>query len=171
VGIGTNLPQIPKPCWSNGILIRILLAVVSLGLVACGDEATDTGADECQLVDLPVSGGANGPLVTDVAIELQEGDGVVVLATATDPQGSRDLRDVPQIIRVFQDARCERSPIVMQDDLAGSGQEESFGSAAPWGSELYNTIAPTEGWPVEVDFRDTDGNETVGRVLARVIHP
>ena len=152
-------------------MTRILLAVLSLSLVACGDEATDTGTDECQLVDLPVSGGADGPLVTDVAIELQEGAGVVVLATATDPQGSRDLRDVPQIIRVFQDARCEQSPIVMQDDLPGSGQEESFGSAAPWGSELYNTIAPTEGWPVEVDFRDTDGNETVGRVLARVIHP
>jgi hypothetical protein len=165
-------PQIPKPCWSTAPLIRILFVGLSLSLMACGDEASDVGADECQLVDLPLSGDANGPLVTDVAIELQENDdGVVVLATATDPQGSRDLRDVPQIIRVFQDARCEQSPIVMQDDLAGSGQEESFGSAAPWGSELYAAIAASEGWPVEVDFRDTDGNATSGRVLARVIHP
>ena len=152
-------------------MIRILLAALSLSLVACGDNASDVGADECQLVDLPLSGDANGPLVTDVAIELQEDDGVVVLATATDPQGSRDLRDVPQIIRLFQDAGCERSPIVMQDELAGSGQEESFGSAAPWGSELYGAIAATVGWPVELDFRDTDGNATSGRVLARVIHP
>jgi hypothetical protein len=152
-------------------LIRFFLAALSLSLVACGDEATDAGVDECQLLELPISGDADGPLVTDVAIELQEGDGVIVLATATDPQGSRDLRDVPQIIRVFQDPGCEQSPIVMQDDLAGSGQEESFGSAAPWGSELYNAIAATEGWPVEVDFRDTEGNATSGRVLARVIHP
>jgi hypothetical protein len=153
-------------------LIRILLAALSLGLAACGDDSSGLDADECRVVDLPLSGDADGPLVTDVAIELQEeGDGVVVLATATDPQGSRDLRDVPQIIRVFQDPRCERSPIVMQDDLAGSGMEESFGSAAPWGSELYNAIAAMESWPVEVDFRDNDGNATQGRVLARVIHP
>jgi hypothetical protein len=152
-------------------LIRILIAALSVSLVACGDEATSPAADECQVVALPLSGDANGPLVTDVAIELQEGDGVIVLATATDPQGTPDLRDVPQIIRVFQDASCDRSPIVMQDDLAGSGQEESFGSAAPWGSELYDAIAATESWPVEVDFRDADGNATSGRVLARVIHP
>jgi hypothetical protein len=143
-----------------------------LSLAACSDNAGTTGGDECQVVELPLSGDSNGPLITDVAIELQEGaGGVVVLATATDPQGTANLRDVPQIIRVFQDTRCERSPIVMQDDLAGSGQEESFGTAAPRESELYNAIAATDSWPVEVDFRDTDGNATQGRVLARVIHP
>ena len=142
-----------------------------LSLAACGDDSTGTGSDECQVSELPLSGDSNGPLVTDVAIELQEGDGVTVLATATDPQGTANLRDVPQIIRVFQDPRCDRSPIVMQDDLAGSGVEESFGSAAPSSSELYGAIAATNGWPVEVDFRDADGNATSGRVLARVIHP
>jgi hypothetical protein len=145
--------------------------VLVLSLAACGDDSTGSGSDECQIDELPLSGDSNGPLVTDVAIELQEGDGVTVLATATDPQGTANLRDVPQIIRVFQDPRCERSPIVMQDDLAGSGVEESFGSAAPRSSELYGAIAATDGWPVEVDFRDADGNATSGRVLARVIHP
>jgi hypothetical protein len=123
------------------------------------------------VVELPLSGDSNAPLVIDVALELQQGDGVIVLATATDPQGTSNLRDVPQIVRVFQDALCERSPIVLQDDLAGSGQEESFGSAAPAVSQLYNAIAATESWPVEVDFRDADGNATSGRVRARVIHP
>jgi hypothetical protein len=152
-------------------LIRSIPCVLVLSLVACSDDATDPAVDECQLAELPLSGDSNGPLVTDVAIDLQEGDGVTVLATATDPQGTANLRDVPQIIRVFQDPRCERSPIVMQDDLAGSGVEESFGSAAPPSSELYGAIAATNGWPVEVDFRDADGNATSGRVLARVIHP
>jgi hypothetical protein len=151
---------------------RSLPLLVCLAVAAaCGDNGPSTGADECEIVDLPLSGNSDGPLVTDVAIELQEGDGVVVLATATDPQGTSDLRDVIQIIRVFQDSRCDRSPIVLQDDLAGSGQEESFGSAAPRESQLYDAIAATESWPVELDFRDVDDNMTQGRVLARVIHP
>ena len=152
--------------------MRSIPCVLILSLAACSDDGTDPAADECQLDELPLSGDSNGPLVTDVAIELQEGPGgVVVLATATDPQGTANLRDVPQIIRLFQDARCERSPIVMQDDLAGSGVEESFGTAAPRSSELYAAISATDSWPVEVDFRDADGNATEGRVLARVIHP
>jgi hypothetical protein len=148
------------------IPVNRTLFALCLTLVACSDDGTDPAADE-----LPLAGDSNGPLVTDVAIELQEGDGVTVLATATDPQGTPNLRDVPQIIRVFQDPRCERSPIVMQDDLVGSGVEESFGQAAPRSSELYEAIAATNGWPVEVDFRDADGNATSGRVLARIIHP
>ena len=153
-------------------MTRILVAAVSLSLMACGgDDAANAGADECQLVELPLSGETNGPLVTDVARELQPGDGVIVLATATDPQGTSNLRDVPQIIKVFQDALCERSPVVLQDDLSRSGQEESFGAAAPRASQLYDAIAAANSWPVEVDFRDIDGNATSGRVRARVIHP
>jgi hypothetical protein len=109
--------------------------------------------------------------VTDVSIELQRSDGVIVLATVTDPQGSDNLEDVPQIIKVFQDAGCQESPIVLQDDIAGSGMEESFGMAAPRSSPLYANISGAESWPVELDFRDLDGNTTSGRVLARVVGP
>ncbi|HEU4681471.1 MAG TPA: hypothetical protein VFS51_06990 [Gemmatimonadales bacterium] len=118
-----------------------------------------------------MTGNSDAPVVTDVALEAQAGEGIVVLATATDPQGSNDLRDVLQTVRVFQDARCELSPIVLQDDLAGSGLEESFGIAVPASNQsLFATIAEAESWPVAVEFRDIDDNSTSGRVLARVLH-
>jgi hypothetical protein len=33
---------------------------------------------------------------------------------------------------------------------------------------LYGEIAAAESWPVSVLFRDQDGNETSGRVMAEV---
>ncbi len=150
---------------------RILpLSSVIAATMSCGDSGAPAGEDGCQVVELPVSGEPNGPVITDVAIELQPGDGIVVLATATDPQGTVDLRNIPQTIRLFQDLRCERSPIVLQDDLAGSGVEESFGIAAPRSDPLFNLIAAEVLWPVEVEFRDADDNQTSARVMARVIN-
>ena len=152
-------------------MIRILCGILSLLIVSCSDDAGTNGADSCQVVDLPLTGNPDAPVVTDVALEAQAGDGIVVLATATDPQGSDDLRDVLQTVRVFQDVRCELSPIVLQDDLAGSGVEESFGIAVPATNQsLFATIAEAESWPVAVEFRDIDDNSTSGRVLARVLH-
>ena len=151
-------------------MIRRLSSVFFLSVVSCSDNATTDGSDSCQIVDLPLTGGSNAPVVTDVALEPQSGEGIVVLATAADPQGSENLRGVPQIIRVFQDARCETSPIVLEDDLAASGVEESFGIAVPATNQaLFNAIAAAESWPVEVDFRDIDENSTSARVLAIIL--
>jgi hypothetical protein len=151
-------------------LIRNLSGILFLSMAACSDNAGTGGADACQVVDLPIAGNANAPLVIDVALEAQVGEGIVVLATATDPQGSENIRDVLQIIRVYQDIRCELSPIVVQDDLVGSGVEESFGIAVPATSQaLFDAIAQSESWPVAVEFRDINENSTSGRVLARVI--
>jgi hypothetical protein len=149
-------------------LPRRLYNVLFLLLVSCSDNTGTNGTDSCLVVDLPLSGEQNAPVITDVALEVQA-DGIVVLATATDRQGSDNIRDVLQTIRLFQDARCERSPIVLQDDLAYSGVEESFGTAAPPESELFAAIAAADQWPVQVDFTDLDDNSTSGRVLARVI--
>jgi hypothetical protein len=150
-------------------LIRSLSAVLFFSILSCSDNTDQDGSGACQVVDLPLSGDPDAPLVTDVTLEAQTGEGIVVLATAADPQGSEDLQDVVQIIRVFQDARCEGSPIVVQDDVASSGVEESFGIAVPATNQaLYAAIAAAESWPVAVDFRDVDGNSTSGRVLAQV---
>jgi hypothetical protein len=121
-------------------------------------------------VALPLTGAAAGPTVTDVGLEAQA-SGIVVIATATDPQGTADLQDVVQVISVYPDSECAGSPIAIQDDLSGSGVEETFGtvvevSASP---ALYEAIANAERWPVEVDFGDRDDNRTAGRVMARVI--
>lgn len=149
---------------------RLSSVILFSSVVSCSDSADSAGNDSCQLVDLPLTGESNAPVVTDVALEPQPGEGIVVLATAADPQGSEDLRDVPQIIRVFQDARCETSPIVVQDDLTASGVEESFGIAVPATNQaLFNAIAEAESWPVEVEFRDIDDNSTSARVLATII--
>jgi hypothetical protein len=153
-------------------LIRRFSAVLCLSGIACSDDSgpTDIGDGACQTVDLPVRGDRNAPLITEVALEVQTGEGIIVLVTASDPQGSENLQDVPQIVRVFQDARCVGSPIVLQDDLAYSGVEESFGTAVPRSNgTLFAAIAASERWPVELDFRDNDGNSTSAQVLARVL--
>lgn len=142
-----------------------------LSVVACGDDTGTNGVGgdgACELEELPVQGSSNAPLVTDVALEVQNGEGIVLHATASDPQGGDDLQDIPQIIRVFQDPLCETSPIVLQDDLVSSGVEETFGTAVERGTSLYHAIAAAESWPVELDFRDADDNTTSATVLARV---
>lgn len=153
--------------------IRQLLRALLLFLAACGGDelSSPDGVGECRIVELPLSGSSKAPLVTEVALELRQRGGVFVLATVTDPQGSDNLSDVPQIIKVFQDPACQQSPIVVQNDVDGSGMEESFGNAAPRASALYDAMAGAESWPVELDFRDLDGNRTSGRVLAQVIRP
>jgi hypothetical protein len=153
-------------------MTRSGLSVLGLFLLSCsGDNAGPAGNDSCNAEDLPLSGEQNAPVITDVALEAQTGDGIVVLVTAADPQGSEDLRDVLQIVRVFQDAQCDGSPIVVQDDLAYSGVQESFGIAVPSNQPLFNTIAAADSWPVAVDFTDANGNATSGRVMARIIQP
>lgn len=152
-------------------MTRIVCGILSLSIISCSDNAGTNGADSCQVEELPLTGNSDAPVVTDVALEAQADEGIVVLATATDPQGSGNLRDVPQTVRVFQDARCQLSPIVLQDDLAGSGVEKRFGTAVPATNQsLFATIAEAERWPVAVEFRDIDDNSTSGRVLARVLH-
>jgi hypothetical protein len=152
--------------------MRPILATLALLLssVSCGDNPAPTANDICQTVDLPLTGDAAGPTVVDVALEPQTGDGLVVLATATDPEGTENMADVLQTIGVFPDAVCQGSPIMVQDDLACSGCEESFGPAVPSNAPLFNEIAAAQTWPVTLDFFDLDGHRTQGRVLARVIH-
>lgn len=117
---------------------------------------------------LPLQGAAAGPRIEQVGLELH-GDGVVVLATVTDPQGSDDLRDILQSIGVFPTPTCLGTPLVLRDDVL-SGLEESFGTVAAPNSALHSALAGAQGpWPVEVDFRDLSGNRTRGRVLARII--
>ena len=94
-------------------------------------------------------------IILDVRFE-----SIVALATVTDPQGTANLLDVEQGIKVFPDLQCQGEPIFLRDDLAGSGVEESFGTVALAGSPLYATIGREIGWPVEVLFRDAEGNLT-----------
>lgn len=150
--------------------LRCLVLVASLPLLsACGDSVTET-EDNCNTVALPLSGSAAGPTVTNVTLEVQPG-GIVVLATATDPGGTANLLDVTQSIGVFPDLQCDGAAIVLTDDLAGSGVEESFGTAVDIAVNptLYNAIAGSARWPVVVDVRDADGNRTTGRVMATVV--
>jgi hypothetical protein len=140
---------------------------LALLVIGCGDEIAPV-EDPCQAVALPLTGPAAGPTVTDVALEAQTGDGIVVLATATDPQGGDNLRDVLQTIGVFPDKRCEGEPILLQDDLVDSGVEESFGIAADASSPLFAEIAAATTWPVSVEFSDLDGNRVTAHVMARI---
>jgi hypothetical protein len=150
-------------------LIGAMLVLLLSGVSCSGDPPTAN--DICQTVSLPLGADPAGPTVTDVALEPQTGDGVVVLATVTDPEGTENMRDVLQSIGVFPDAVCQGTPIVVQDDLACSGCEESFGPAVPpTNASLFNEIAAAQTWPVTLDFSDADGHRTQGRVLARVIH-
>lgn len=143
---------------------------LSISVVACGDKPVTAVDDACRTVALPLRGNANAPTVTDVGLEVQT-SGIVVVATVSDAQGSESMRDVLQAIGVFPDSRCEGTAIVLRDDLAYSGVEETFGTAVDASGDpaLYNAIAAAVTWPVEVDFADIDGNRTTGRVRARII--
>lgn len=146
-------------------------AVLLVALTAGCDEDAVGPAATCQTVSLPVSGSAAAPVVTDVGLEVQP-SGIVVFATVTDPQGSANLLGIEQSIGVFPNAECGGQPIDIRDDIAGSGQEETFGTAvvATANPDLYAAIAAANAWPVEVDISDLDGNRTNARVLARIIH-
>jgi hypothetical protein len=147
----------------------VITCMVLLAGVSCGDNPAPTAEDICQTVALPLSGDPAGPTVTDVALEVQPSE-VVVLATATDPQGTDNMLQVVQTIGVFADAVCQDTTIELQDDLACSGCEESFSTLVSSSHPLYQQIAAAQTWPVTLDFSDIDGHRTQGRVLARVIH-
>ena len=156
-----------KPAARAVLCLSLLIAAAT----ACGDDPVRPD-DACDTIALPLSGDADGPVITDVALEVQPGSGIVAIATATDPGGDDNLRDVLQSIGVFPDVRCEGQPIVIQDDLAGSGVEETFGTVVDGAANpsLCAAIAAATTWPVAVEFRDVDGNRTTGRVRARVSH-
>lgn len=150
--------------------LKYLAVLLLPALVACDDDPTELQG--CMLSDLPLQGSAAAPRVVDVALEAQP-SGIVILATATDPQGTEDLLGVLQAVGVYPDPGCQEAPLVMRDDLAGSGVEESFGMVvdAAASPALYAAIAAADEWPVQLDFRDASGNRTTGIILARVIAP
>jgi hypothetical protein len=148
----------------------LVLTCVAASLAACDDDETGTGVGACGTASLPLSGDADGPTVTDVGLEVQA-SGIIVVATASDPQGSDNMRNVLQSVGVFPDDTCQGAPVVLQDDLAYSGVEETFGTAvdAQGDPDLYNAIKTAPNWPEEVTFKDLDGNRVSGRVKARII--
>jgi hypothetical protein len=121
-------------------------------------------------VALPLAGATNAPTVTAVGLELQAEE-IILVATASDPQGSENVQGVQQAISVFPNTRCQGAPIVLRDDLAYVDVEETFGTVVTSASNpsLFNAIVGASAWPVELDFTDIDGNRTHGRVLARII--
>ena len=160
------------------MLRSLALLVLALSLAACGDDdvngnqnPTPNGCfdDGCTTNDLPFTGGTDFPTVTNVTLECQS-QSVVVLATVSDPQGTANLLNVIQTVGVYPDADCVGTSIDLQDDLAGSGLEESFGDAvlAASNQTLYDQICSCAFWPVTVRFTDLDGNVTTGRVAALV---
>lgn len=148
----------------------ITVPAIMLAVAAACDGTTTETRNDCDTVPLPVSGSAAAPEVVAVGLEVQP-SGIVAVATATDPQGTANLLDVIQSVGVFPDPACLGMPIVIQDDLAGSGVEETFGTVvdAVISPTLYNAIAASSAWPVAVDFRDRDDNRTTARVMAAVM--
>lgn len=147
----------------------VLLLLTLVVFTAC--EGEPTGPENiCNAVALPLSGSATAPSIVAIGLEVQA-SGIIVVATATDPQGTDNLLDVLQSVGVFPDAGCNGTPIVVRDNLSGSGVEETFGTAvdATVDAALYQDISSAQTWPVEVDFQDRDGNRTMGRVLAPIL--
>jgi hypothetical protein len=110
-------------------------------------------------------------VIVDVGLEIQPGEGVIIVATVTDPQGSDNLRDVLQSVGVYPDEGCRGAPLTLLDDLGASGVEETFGTAINVDTDptLYASIAGASSWPVHVDFVDLDGHRARGDVRARII--
>jgi hypothetical protein len=146
-----------------------------IGAACNKDEVTkpdpNNSIDTCGTVAMPLSGSADAPSVTDVGLEVQA-SGIVIVATVTDPQGSPNLLGVNQSIGIFPDDACGGTAIVLVDDIAYSGVEETFGTVvdASANPALYNAISAAASWPAQVEIVDLDGNRTFGRVRARIIH-
>jgi hypothetical protein len=104
-----------------------------------------------------------------VVLECQSSS-IVLLAIATDPQGSANLIGVTQKAGIYPDRECSEAATILEDDLAGSGLEESFGDivVAATNQALYDQICDCDEWPATVEFKDADDNTTSGVVLARV---
>ena len=154
-------------CW----VWRAGVAGLPLVTAVCGGaDGPEVVESMCELRSLPFSGSADAPQLTDVGLEIQP-SGIVPVATATDPQGFANVDGVVQIVGVYPDDRCVGPPVEVQDDLAGLGLEETFGTAVPSSdTAVYGAIqAATVGWPVHVRFSDADGNVTEGDVTARLI--
>jgi hypothetical protein len=155
-------------------LFALVLLVVLVA--ACNkDEVTkpdpNNSIDTCGTVAMPLSGSADAPSVTDVGLEVQA-SGIVIVATVTDPQGSANLLHVNQSIGIFPEIGCGGAVIVLVDDIAYSGVEETFGTVVDAAADpaLYNAIKAAGSWPAQVELVDLDGNRTSGRVRARIIH-
>lgn len=144
---------------------------VALQLALTGCDATTEVVDRslCQFEELPFSGSTEAPVITDVGLEIQP-DGIVPVATATDPQGFANVDGVLQSIGVYPDTRCDGPTVEVQDDLAGVGLEETFGTAVPvTEADFYGAVSASSAWPVRVRFADLDGNVTSGDISARLI--
>ncbi len=146
-------------------------------LSACGekeagacDGVAPASADDCALDDLPLSAGGAAPVLTEVALECQDG-AVVVHATVEDPQGSANLSNVVQTLAVFRGGGCNSAADAITDDVAESGTEETFGTVYERNNVTEGVIARiccASAWPVQVTLRDADSNETTGVVMAEV---
>lgn len=146
-------------------------------LLACSDSDPMSGAGPCVGASCPVRGlpmvdGVDAPTLTEATLECQS-HAVVVLVTVTDPQGTDNLLTVQQSVSVSTNDNCVGTPILLRDDLAGSGLEESFGDAVFADSmpQLYEAICGCTEWPIEVQLTDLDGNTTSGWAAARVTVP
>ena len=153
------------------LLAGTLLLALCLAAAACGDDGVEPEANQCDLRALPFADAPNGPLILDVGLEVQVGEGIIVVATASDPQGSDNLDDVLQSVGVYPDDGCRGTPLTVVDDLGGSGIEEAFGTAVSVDTDpaLVAAITAAVSWPVHVDFVDLDGHTTRGDVSARII--
>lgn len=109
--------------------------------------------------------------MTDVRLRVQS-EGIELLATVTDPQGSDDIRGILQTVGVFESSYCNAISFDLLAKFRDSGREKSFGIVvdAAVNPVLYAEIAAASAWPAHVDIVDEDGNRTSGRVAARVVH-
>jgi hypothetical protein len=125
----------------------------------------------CETESLPFSADEDGPVVLDIQLQVLE-EGIAVVATVADPQGSDDLRRVTQRVGVFWDD-CDDPSYSVTGRINNSGRAKSFGIVldAAVNPPLYASIASASTWPVYVDFADDDGHRVRGRVMARVVIP
>jgi hypothetical protein len=156
---------------------RRLVLLSLMSLLACSESDPMSGPGPCISADcgvrsLPMSDAADAPALIEAALECQS-HAVVALVTVTDPQGTDDLLTVQQSVGVATNDNCSGTPILLQDDLAGSGLEESFGDAvrADTMPGLYEAICGCTEWAIQVELSDLEGNTTSGWVAARVTVP
>ncbi len=165
-----------------------MCAALLLGGLGCPpEEAADCADDEvledgeCVEIDplefrpLPLDGGADAPVVTNISIECRPAsEEALAQITLTDPQGVADLAGIEQSLRLFPDRAGEDQPeqrnFVVQDDGSVEFGARDYGTF--WFADWEDVEAENCGeawWPAEVVVTDASGHFTQGRVQAPIV--
>ncbi|GEM_PF-2992745 len=161
------------------LVVSVAVACPSGADLVCDDDESIVDGECVEDIDpdefraLPIDGGTDAPIVTNISIECVTNNAAAQI-TVTDPQGVADLAGIEQSLRLYPDRDGEGQPeqqnFVVQDDGSVEFGNLSYGSFyfADWDG-VEQEMCGRAWWPAEVVVTDASGHFTQGRVRAPIV--